>query len=435
MRVAIVGGGWAGLAAGVELAHRRVPVTLFEAALTLGGRARSVERDGRVIDNGQHILSGAYTETLRLMQRVGVNVGRALQRRPLSLVYPGRFELHAPRLPAPLHLAAALLTAKGLHLTDRLAALRLMRALRGCRYSPPIEQSVSELLDAVGSPASLRRLLWEPLCIGALNTPPAEASARVFAVVLRDGLAAGRLASDLLLPRTDLSRVFPDAAASYIAARGGEVHAGCTVEAIGRDGQAFRLEPRSETGFSHVIVAAAPQQLARLLGHLPELAPSLALVERFDYQPIITCYLAYAPTIRLPAPMIGMTGACAQWLFDRGQLGAEPGLLAAVVSAARPYLGMPREELAARVHGEVESVLGGLAAPRWQMVITEKRATFACVPGLQRPAAITPLRRLFLAGDYVASAYPATLESAVRSGVRCAELVAQDIRRSQTIRS
>lgn len=427
MRVAIIGGGWSGLAAGAELARQRIPLTLFEAAPSLGGRARTLARDGFVIDNGQHILSGAYSATLRLMRLVGVDVEQAMQRMPMSLVYPGQFRLHAPRLPAPLHLAGALLAAQGLRWPDRIAALRLMRELRRRAYSLPAEQSVSELLDAAAATPTTRRLLWEPLCIAALNTPPSEASARVFAAVLRDSLAAKRAASDLLLPRIDLGRLFPDAAAIYIAARGGDVLLGRAVGSIVPALPKFRLAPLPDAEFSHVILAVAPQQLSRLVAGLPELAAGVELVDRFEYQPIITCYLAYAAQVRLPAPMVGMTGTLVQWLFDRGQLGAQPGLLAAVVSAARQQLGMAREELAARIHAEVESLLGKLAPPRWHTVITEKRATFACVPGLRRPAAICPLPRLYLAGDYVASDYPATLEAAVRSGVRCAELVMQDL--------
>ena len=127
--VAIIGAGWAGMAAAVALAQAKIPVTVFEAARHLGGRARSVEIEGIKLDNGQHLLIGAYRETLRLMRAVGADPDKLLLRQPLAINYPGKFNLRAPRLPAPLHLLAALLRATGLTWRERIAAVRFIAAM------------------------------------------------------------------------------------------------------------------------------------------------------------------------------------------------------------------------------------------------------------------------------------------------------------------
>jgi predicted NAD/FAD-binding protein len=186
-RVAVIGAGYAGLAAAMTLVRAGARPTVFEANRTPGGRARRVEYRGALLDNGQHVLLGAYRETLALMREANVPEA-ALLRMPLTLEFPGRFALRAPRLPAPLHLAVALARARGLTWRDRLAAVRFIHALRRARFCVPAGTTVAELLASNRQPEAARRYLWEPLCISALNTPVAEADAQVFANVLHDSL-------------------------------------------------------------------------------------------------------------------------------------------------------------------------------------------------------------------------------------------------------
>jgi len=426
-RVAIIGAGYAGLAAAVELAERQVPVTVFEAARTLGGRARRVQRHGLRLDNGQHILVGAYDETLRLMRRVGVDPDQALRRLPLSLHYPGKLRLRAPRWPAPLHLAWALASASGASAADKLSAVQFMNCLRAAKFELGSDMSVAELLDDHGQAGVLRRLVWEPLCLASLNTTVANASARVFVNVLRDTLGARRAASDLLLPRCDLSALFPDAAAAFLSAGGVDIRTAATVRRIAISGAGFELNGAADLSYSHVVIAVAPHQVAPLIAALPQLESLRHTLAALSFEPIVTCYLACSADVSLPEPMIGMAGGMVQWLFDRGQLGGPSGLLAAVISAGGDHQSLSHEDLAALVRDEVSAVAGRPVRPEWMQVIEEKRATFACTPGLIRPDCATPIRKLFVAGDYVASDYPATLESAVRSGVRCAALISASL--------
>lgn len=437
LHVAVIGAGYAGMAAAVELASRHVPVTVFEASRVLGGRARAVRLNERTLDNGQHILIGAYHETLRLMAQVGVDPARHLLRLPLHLEFPPAFCISAPKLPAPLHLAAALLGARGLDWREKLAAIRFMQAMKAANFRLAGDIRLSELLDRQRQPPRVRQYLWHALCVAALNTPPEEASAQIFLNVLRDSLAAGRSASDLLLPRVDLSTLFPDAAARYLIRRSGRPDAIRRSTAIRRIEQAdaaqdaaARYTLRSEQGdcgsYSHVIAATAPYHLPALLSALPA-SDGLGLAGKlagFGYQPIVTCYLAYPEHVRLTQPMLGHDRGIMQWLFDRGQLDGQAGLLAAVISADGPHLALNPQELATRIHDEIAAFVPRLPAPIWTQVISEKRATWSCTPNLQRPETETALPGLLLAGDYLAGDYPGTIEAAIRSGVAAARRIA-----------
>ena len=430
-RVAIVGAGYAGLAAGVELAAAGIGVDVFEASRTLGGRARRVDLEGTVLDNGAHLLSGAYRETLRLMQMVGSSE-QALLRLPLRLEFPGSFRLRAPKLPAPLHLAWALLTAQGLSWHDKLAAITFMRGQQQAGFRLSADTSVAELL--ADQPGTVRHLLWDPLCLAALNTPPDQASAKVFLNVLRDSLAAGRAASDLLLPRIDFSALFPEPAARFIAAHGGRILSGTRITEIAGDRpHGVCPQPGQPTGFilgdhgryDQVIVAVAPQHLTELVAALPGIAPAVAGLDRFRWEPILTCYLAYPKNVRLPQPMLGVLDGTAQWLLDRGQSHGQAGLLAAVISASHRHREVTPQQLGDEIHREIARIVPDLPPPEWTRSIVEKRATFACTPGLIRPTTATPVPGLWLAGDYIAGDYPATLEGAVRSGIAAASAVRQ----------
>jgi len=402
-RVAVVGAGWAGLACAVELADAGIPVDVFEASRTLGGRARTVRLDDLDVDNGAHILVGAYRETLRLMRKVGAGEA-ALERVPLHLEFPGVFRLSAPALPlpAPLALGWALATAQGLSWPEKLAAIRFLHALKKTRFRLPRDFPVSRLI--ANQPPALRRFLWGPLCVAALNTPVAEASAQVFLNVLHDTLAASRGAADLLLPTLDLTRLFPEPAARFVAAHGGEIHRATRIDNLAR-----------LSGYGYRVLAVAPW-------HLSKLAPEIRLPP-LVWQPIATIYLRYPETVRLAFPMLGLINGHGQWVFDRGQLTGEKGLLAVVISGAGPWQALDHVQLGWAVHRQLAPLLPPLTLPRKMRVIEEKRATFACTPGLARPPAASGDPRLWLAGDYLASDYPATLEGAVRSGVATARAI------------
>jgi squalene-associated FAD-dependent desaturase len=423
--VAIIGAGYAGLACAVELARRGAHVTLFERSNVLGGRARVVVRDGRRVDNGQHILIGAYTELARLLRLTGVSP-KVLARLPLTLHVPGRLHLAAAHLPAPLHLALGVLRAKGLDWADRRAMLRLMQWLKKHRFVVAPDLSVEELLRETAQTPRVAELVWAPLCVAALNTPAGEASAQVFANVLRDSLAANAAASELLIPRVDLSELFPVQAMRYLAVRRGKIHTAAAIAAIEHEDGRFRLDgdPAARQRYDHVVVAVAPYHAAALLRSTGRCERLARQIDALQHEPITTVYLALGAAAQLPHAMIGLADGPAQWAFDRGRLGGEAGLVACVISAHGPHEALSREELEIAVHRQLERELQRrLPAPEWTLTITERRATFACRPGVLRPGIHTPIAGLWLAGDYLDSPYPATLESAVRSGTAVAAAI------------
>jgi squalene-associated FAD-dependent desaturase len=380
------------MAAAVTLAAEGVPVTVFESGPVPGGRARRVTTEGRELDNGQHILIGAYSELLRLMRLVGVP-DTALLRMPLELRYADGFVGGG---------AASLLFSGKVPWREKLAAIRFMNHLGRNRFRLAEDGTVAALLERHRQNGVLGHYIWRPLCISALNTPPELASAQVFVNVLRDSVAGARGASDLLLPKVDLSRLFPEPACDFVTARDGEI----------RTNSPVRNLKDLEDGFTATILAVGPHQLKTLL---PGIAPE------DDYQPIYTCYLQYAESVALGAPMLGFADGLLQWAFDRAQLTGERGLIACVISAQGDHQQMTQEELSATCHRELKQALPALPDPLWSRVIAEKRATIACRPGSKPGALLAKQQGIFLAGDYLDPEYPPTLEAAVRSGVRAAK--------------
>ncbi len=414
------------MAAAVTLAEAGAQVTVFEAARTLGGRARRVDYNGVALDNGLHILIGAYHETLRLIRMVSDAPDerrQGLVRQPLDLHIPGHFRMRAPALPAPLHLALALLWCDGLSLSERLRAARFMTQLRAMGFRLDADTSVAQLLARFRQGPDARRFLWEPLCVSALNTPPERASAQVFLNVLRDSLNGTRADSELILPGKDLSALFPEPAARYVEARNGRVHIGVPVETISADGTGFIVETsQGRQSFDRIVCALPPTRVASVLGDLRHMQGVIEAVHTLRYEPICSVYLQYSDHARLPQPMLGLQGGYAQWAFDRGTLMGQHGLIGVVISARGAHQELEQSALANAVADELKAAWPQLGAPRWAKVVAEKRATFACEPVVQRPDQVTPVPGLYLAGDYTASPYPGTLEAAVRSGVRCARL-------------
>ena len=417
LSVAVIGGGWAGLASAVEATRLGHRVALFEMAPQLGGRARRVNVDGFELDNGQHILIGAYTETLGLLQRVGVDTEKAFLRTPLSLIGPEGRGLVLPAGGAASAFVRGVMAQRGWAWRERLQLLFQACGwmLQGFRCAPTL--TVAELVS--GLPAAIRHDLIEPLCVAALNTPSSEASAEVFLRVLRDALFAGPGSADLLLPRQRLSELLPEPAGRWLVEGGARVHLTRRVERIDPADGGWRLGGES---FNQVVLATPPGEAARLVSSLnAEWAQTAAALR---YEPIITVYLRSEGT-RLPRPMLSLRSdaalAPAQFVFDLGALGGPTGLLAFVVSGARPWVDCGSEATVQATLGQARSTLSASLRGPLELVkvLTEKRATFRCTPALRRPAARIAAG-LHAAGDHVAGPYPATLEGAVRSGLAAA---------------
>ncbi len=418
-RVAIVGGGWAGLSAAVEATRRGHHVTLFEMAAQLGGRSRGVEVDGLTLDNGQHILIGAYAATLALMRTVGVDIDEALLRTPLRFTQPDGSGLQLPPGPPLVAFARAVLGQRRWSVGERVALLAAASGWALRRFQCNDALTVAGL--TAGLPATIRDQLIDPLCVAALNTPAGEASARVFLRVLKDALFSGPGSADLLLPRTSLSALLPSPAQRWLADRGAHLSLQYRVASVRAQGERWRVDDET---FDRVVLAATPTESARLAaGIAPTWAHGVAALR---YEPIVTVYLRSVGT-RLPEPMLALssgTHAPAQFVFDRGQLGGPDGLLAFVISGAQTWVDQGLDATAQATLAQARAALGSYLRSPLAVVHTlaEKRATFRCTPGLRRPGArIAP--GLVAAGDHLDGPYPATLEGAVRSGVQAAALL------------
>jgi squalene-associated FAD-dependent desaturase len=443
-RVAIVGGGWAGLAAAVELSRQpalqQIQVTLFESAPQLGGRARSIEWKGMALDNGQHLMIGAYQQMLALLKTLQADEKSLFDRLPHHLLMLDAqsgniaFELKLPTYPAPLHLLFGVLGIKQLSLSDKLKLLwRFNRLLN----TPIVEDlSVSDWLDQAQLPETYHRYLLEPLCLAALTTHPAQASARAFQSVLLQTFNAPADHTDLLIARKDLGQVFPAQATDFIQQHGGVIHTRSKVQRLlldrddnGRLG--VQLKDRIET-FDQLILATPPVVSARLLAEHPQTAPLAASIEQLQYEPVANLYLQFAEAVCLPCPMMGLVNGVAEWVFERASSG-QPQLLAVVISAQGPHLQMSPEALRDQVLAELQRVLGPLPDCIDSQLIVEKRATVQCHPGVDalRPSTQSGIANLQLCGDYVyieennQPALPSTLEGALRSGVKCAQHIIQ----------
>lgn len=413
-RIAVIGAGWAGLACAVEATRLSHAVTLFEAAHMPGGRARRVDNmHGLALDNGQHILIGAYTATLKLMRDVGVDVDSVLLRLPLSLRFADGGGLKLPRLPAPLDLLAGIFGARGWTWRDKSSLLRTAIGWRLAGFRCTDSTTVADLCAGL-TPRVMKELI-EPLCVSALNTPVGQSSGEVFLRVLKDALFSGSGGADLLLPRADLGALLPDAAIRWLTAQGAQVRIGTRVRAIASEGGRWRVDDEI---FDQVVLACAPWDAARLVRASGLQADAwCATTEALRFEAIATVYVRGASP--LAEPMLALRSdpatAPAQFAFDRGQLGGMQGVLAMVVSANEAS----REVLEEQVIAQAARQLGQTRLQLVQTVV-EKRATFACTPALARPpSAIAP--GLQACGDYTEGPYPATLEGAVLSGLAAAK--------------
>jgi squalene-associated FAD-dependent desaturase len=440
--VAVVGGGVAGLAAASALAERGRRVLVVEARGELGGRATAfADREtGELVDNGQHVMFGCYHETFRFLRRVGAEDNVRLQR-ALEVPYldadGARSVLRCPPLPSPLHLLAGVLDWDALPWSERLGVLRMAGPIRRAQKdaslsappsSPPgrREETVAEWLARHGQRGRIREWLWEPLAIAALNQDPAEAAAAPFARVL--ALMFGPDPSDaaIALPRTPLHEMYAHPARRFVEARGGEVrlHALARVRVAGA--RVAGLEIRGERIDVPRVVAAVPWfgLPGLFVGDTAPLAPIVDAAGRMRSQPILTVNLWYDRAV-MDGEFVGLPGRRMHWVFDkRRAFGERASHLSLVASSAGGLVGLDTDALVARAAREVAEAIPGArdAVLRRGTVVRERRATFSLAPGEPpRPGVETPVEGLFLAGDWIETGLPGTIESAVVAGHRAAE--------------
>ena len=448
---AVIGAGFAGLSAAVRLAREGARVIVLEARSRLGGRATAfADREtGELVDNGQHVLFGCYVETLSFLCDIGAldHVRRQPQLSLMMIDRAGRVSrLECPRLPSPLHLIAGVLEWEALTWTDRLSVLHMATPLRLARRA--IRDSASGAQKIAASPgetveswlirngqtARLREMLWEPLALAALNQPATQAAAPLFARVLAEMFGGDSSAASILLPTVPLDAMYADPARRFIERRGGEVRTGTRAVVQLKGGAIGAVGAGREVLSVQAVIAAVPWfAFAELFeGDAGDLQPVIDRSRALASSPIVTVNLWFDRPV-MDEPFVGLPGRSMQWVFNtRAGSGGDTSHLSLVSSGARLLTDRGNEDLIGVAYRELVEALpeAGQARLIRGAVIREPRATFSLAPGQPaRPGTATPVRRLYLAGDWIDTGLPATIESAVRSGHRAAEAVIQMTKR------
>jgi len=436
--VAVVGGGVAGLAAASALAEAGRRVIVLEARGTLGGRATAF-RDrvtGELVDNGQHVLFGCYHETFRFLRRIG---GAANVRLQPSLEVPyfdsggNRSVLRCPRIPAPLHLLAGLFAWNALPLREKVRALAVARDLMSSgparvhsRLTLLQNATVSDWLNRRRQRGRIREWLWEPLAVAALNEAPEEAGALAFLQVLWAMFGGVRTDSSIALPTTPLHDMYAAPAARYVEDRGGEVRLNALARVMLRDRRVAGIEVRGEPVRARAVIAAVPWHALGTLtqGETAPLDVILANAGKMASRSIVTVNLWYDRTV-MQDEFVGLPGRQLQWVFDkRRAFGESASHLSLVASGADLLVGHDSERLIAMAAAEIAAAIPGARDAELVRgtVVREKRATFSVAPGQPpRPPVETPIRGLSLAGDWIDTGLPGTIESAAIAGHRAAQ--------------
>ncbi|QEY26252.1 hydroxysqualene dehydroxylase HpnE [Neisseria zalophi] len=426
-KVAVIGAGWAGLSAAVALApHTRL--TLFEAGRQAGGRARTLNTDSHgfsFLDNGQHILIGAYRSVAAMLNKIGVSEQEAFLRLPLQWHISDGLQFQTAALPPPLHILYGLLTANNIGWKEKIRLINDMRALQSRHHSHPADTTVAAWLHSRRVSNTLTAQFWQPLVWGALNTPLETASLNTLCNVLQDGVWSDAAGSDYLLPKRDLGSLVADPALAFLA----QHHADIRMET--RVGRLSTLPGgkvciNNET-FDAAILAVAPYHAAALMPS--ETTDNIQTAYRnMRYHAITTVYLRYAESVHLPAPLTGLAENTAQWFIDRGALGLSEHETAAVISVSDLVGPYKNGEWIKRVHHDLKTLCPHLGEPTAAQVITEKRATAASSVNRYLPDLMYLHQRyIYPCGDYLHPRYPATLEAAVQSGLAAAEQCIHDL--------
>jgi squalene-associated FAD-dependent desaturase len=434
-RVAIIGGGFAGLAAGVRLSELGYPVEILERRNHLGGRAYSFidSKTGDVVDNGQHLFMGCYHQTIAFLEKINRLDRLRFQDRPRVdfLDRNGLSSFDCPPLPAPLNVLAGLFRMTGITLGDKLRALNLRRALRNNGTGPSISLTVDEWLAELGQSQRIKERFWYPMVIATLNQSPEIASARMLKVVLQRAFGGNSSDANIGISKVGLSDLYTDGADEFITARGGRVTTGAQVQRLIIErgvitGVDLKVGGRIEADF--FISAVTPEAFLAILPD--ELRTNgFAPLEKLGSSPIVSVNLWFDRPI-IEREFVGMLGTKSQWLFNKDlilSVDKRSNQVAVIISAARDFVDWSKDELVEMAVEDLHQMLPSSrsATVLHSVIVKEREATIShsIESDELRPGPRTSVPNLILAGDWTNTGLPATIESAVMSGNVAAEIV------------
>ena len=422
----VIGAGWSGLACAVQLAKNQHHITLIEAAPQPGGRARGIQLEHEYIDNGQHILIGAYTSTIKLLDFLGIKEEKVFLKKRLELLLQASYlvKMKLPRLPAPWHFVVGLFLSTGLTISEKISifvfCIKLVK--RQFKFFP--DCTLQKAFFLLNHPAELFRRFWEPIALATMSTPIDTASANVFFKVLQDSFNYSSYHSDYLFPKVSLNTLFIDPAIRYLQSKSCCMMFGSRIKKIiFKKNRCIGVEYKNDIKYADQVVLAIPPWAASHLLIHPLLWSLSKQLEQFTYEIITTVYLVFEIPPNLPSAMLCLLNGPGQWIFDRTF--AKQEKIISVVITGDLYKIESKANLAKLVYAQLRQNFSKLPKLQLFKVIREKKAAFSCTPWQQilRPHNTTPISNLFLVGDYTNTGYPATLEGAIRSGLLCAKYV------------
>jgi squalene-associated FAD-dependent desaturase len=434
-RVVIIGGGFAGLAAGVRLSERGHEVILLERRNHLGGRAYSFidSKTGDVVDNGQHLFMGCYRHTIAFLETIGRLDRLGFQDRPHVdfLDRQGVASFDCPPLPAPFHVLAGLLKMKGIGFGDKLRTINVGRAIKGNGRLSPAGLTVDKWLDELGQSARIKQRFWYPMVVATLNQSPDRASARMLKVVLQEAFGGDSKSSRLGISRVGLSDLYTDGASDFIKSRGGDLQTGAQVRRlIVERGEvvAVELKDGDRLEADYFVSTVPPEALSAIL---PDKLKNeeFAQLERLGSSPIVSINLWFDRPI-INREFVGLLGTRSQWVFNKDLIlkpARQSNQVAVIISAARDFVDWTKNDLVDMAIGELHELLPESrgATLLHSVIVKEREATLSHTVGSDglRPGPRTSIPNLILAGDWTDTGLPATIESAVMSGNVAADII------------
>lgn len=434
--VVIIGAGWAGLTAAYHLAKKGIKPLIIEASPNAGGRARAINFNNYTLDNGQHLLIGAYKNILNILNELNVPFNKHFHKTNLFITTSSnnnKFSFNLPNIFYPFNLLIGIFTVKGCTFIEKLKLLWFCTKLKVSNFNLSKDITIDKFLKQNKQSNNLIKHFWEPIALAAMSTPINLASAKLFLNVLKDTFTPPSTNSNLLFTKVDLSTLFPKPIIEFLKTNSQFTFNTRVknIEFINKNAQSNQFiicTNKSTITAKNIILATPIKTTSMLLKNIPQTNTLQNNLNLFTYENIITIYFEFANNIKQEIPMFGLVDSLGQWFFNRTHAN-QPNILSVIITSKNIPSHCSKEEFANNIFLEVKSKIPNLQPYKDYKIINEKQAAFSAVVDVDdiRPLNKTNTKGLYLAGDYTKTGYPACLEGAVSSGIECAKEYLKDL--------